>query len=71
MISDAAGYAEIVYNEKKDLESLNMVCSVLVSNHEVEKAIKIATDAKEKAEKTGEDLSVYDGLLNYLNSKKA
>lgn len=71
MISDAAVYAEIVYNEKKDLESLNMVCSVLVSNHEVEKAIKIATDAKEKAEKTGEDLSVYDGLLNYLNSKKA
>ena len=71
MISDAAGYAEVVYNDKKDMESLTMVCSVLVSNHEVEKAIKIAKEARENAEKSGEDLSVYDGLLNYLNSKKA
>lgn len=70
MTSDAAEYAEIVFNQKKDMESLNMFCSVLVANKEVDKAIKVAKEAREKAEKSGEDLSVYDGLLNYLNSKK-
>ena len=70
MISDAVEYAEGIYNDKKDMESLTTLCSLLVTNNEVEKAIKLTKAAREKAEKAGDDLSVYDGLLNYLNSKK-
>jgi thiol-disulfide isomerase/thioredoxin len=71
MMTDASQYAETIYEVKKDMESLGMLCSVLVSINETDKAIKIAKAAREKAEKANEDLSGYDGLLNYLNSKKA
>lgn len=71
MVENAADYAEKIYNSKNDLESLNMYCSLLVLNKDVEKAIKIVNLAKEKAEKESLELSPYDGLLNYLNSKKA
>ena len=71
MVANATEYAEKIYDTKNDLESLNMYCSLLVLNKDVEKAIKTVNLAKEKAEKESLDLSPYDGLLNYLNSKKA
>lgn len=70
MMSDAADYAGQVYDQKEDIESLNHYCSVLVMNKQPEKAIKVATKAREKAEKEGGDLPAYDGLLNFLGSKK-
>lgn len=70
MVSDATGYAEKLYEKADDTESLNLYCSLLILNKEVEKAIKTVIIAKEKAEKSGQELSNYDGLLNYLNSKK-
>lgn len=70
MISDAADYAGQIYDIKEDLESLNQYCSVLVMSKQVEKAIKVATKAREKAEKDGGDLTSYDGLLNFIKSKK-
>lgn len=71
MVEDAVSYAGKIYELKNDMESLNMYCSLLITNKEVDKAIKTATEAKEKAEKKGEETSGYDGLLQYLNSKKA
>ncbi|MBP6446066.1 MAG: thioredoxin family protein [Saprospiraceae bacterium] len=71
MMADASEYAEVVWEAKKDLESLGTFCSILVSINETEKAIKVAKAAREKAEKAGVELSGYDGLINYLNSKKA
>ena len=70
MMSDAADYAGQVYDLKEDIESLNQYCSVLVLNKQAEKAIKVATKAREKAEKEGGDLPAYDGLLHFLGSKK-
>jgi thioredoxin-related protein len=71
MISDAADYAEKMYNAKETLDHLNIYCSVLATNNEAAKAIKTVEKARQKAEKNGEDLNTYDGLLRYLNSKKA
>ncbi|MBC7885001.1 MAG: thioredoxin family protein [Saprospiraceae bacterium] len=71
MISDAADYAETLFNLKNEMETLNIYCSVLVLNKEVDKAIDVVKKQKDKAEKDGQDVSGYDGLLNYLNSKKA
>ncbi|MBK9734832.1 MAG: thioredoxin family protein [Saprospiraceae bacterium] len=70
MLSDAAEYAESAYNLKEDMESLNSYCGVLILTKNVEKAIKVVTKAKTEAEKNKLDVSGYDGLLNYLNSKK-
>ena len=71
MVSDITGYAEKIYEQLDDVESLNLYCSTLILNKDVDKAIKVVTAAKEKAEKNGQEVSNYDGLLNYLNSKKA
>lgn len=71
IMKDAAEYAGMVYEFKKDMESLSSYCSILATINETDKAIKIAKAAKEKAEKAGEDISGYDGLIHYLNSKKA
>lgn len=71
MVADIAAYAEKIYEQVDDVESLNLYCSTLILNKEVDKAIKIVTAAKEKAEKSGQEISNFDGLLNYLNSKKA
>jgi len=71
MIADATAYSLKLYEKNNTQESLSTYCTFLILNKEVDKAIKVATEAKEKAEKEGGDLSQYDGLLNYLNSKKA
>jgi len=71
MIADATGYSLKLYEKNNTQESLSTYCTFLILNKEVDKAIKVATEAKEKAEKEGGDLSQYDGLLNFLNSKKA
>ncbi|MBK8624463.1 MAG: thioredoxin family protein [Saprospiraceae bacterium] len=70
MIADAAEFSGQVYELKEDMESLNQYCSVLVLSKQVDKAIKVVKKAREKAEKDGGDLASYDGLLNFLNSKK-
>ena len=70
MISHAAVFAESVYNLKEDMESLNSYCGVLILNKNLQKAIKVVEKAKAQAEKNSQDISGYDGLLNYLNSKK-
>ncbi|MFZ1750706.1 MAG: thioredoxin family protein [Saprospiraceae bacterium] len=71
MVADAAEYAEKLYNTKEDMETLQMYCSLMILNKDVDKAIKTVNKAREKSEKEGGDLNVYDGLLNYLNSKKS
>lgn len=71
MINDAADYAEKMYEAKETIDNLNIYCSILATNNEVAKAIKTVEKAREKAEKNGEDLNNYDGLLRFLNSKKA
>ena len=71
MIADGTSYSEKLFEKNKTQESLNTYCTFLILNKEVDKAIKVATEAREKAEKDGGDLSQLDGLLNYLNSKKA
>jgi hypothetical protein len=68
MVADITAYAEKVYEQVDDV---NLYCSILILNKEVDKAIKIVTAAKEKAEKSGQEISNFEGLLNYLNSKKA
>jgi hypothetical protein len=70
MVADAAGYAEKMYDLNETIENLNIYCSVMVSNQEVAKALKVVEKAKLKAEKKGEDLNNYDGLIRFLNSKK-
>jgi thioredoxin-related protein len=70
MIADAADYAGQVYELKDDIESLNQYCSILVLNKQVDKAIKVAKKARDKAEKDGSNLPAYDGLLNFLETKK-
>jgi thiol-disulfide isomerase/thioredoxin len=70
MVADATQYAEQIYAKKNDVESLNLYCSMLLAGKDVDKAIKVVTTAKERAEKDGQDLAPYDGLLNYLQSKK-
>jgi thiol-disulfide isomerase/thioredoxin len=71
MNGDATDYAGKIYEASQDIESLNTYCSLLVMNKEVDKAIKTAVAAKEKAEKDGKDISIFDGLIQYLTSKKA
>ncbi len=70
MVADAASYAEKMYDLNESIENLNIYCSVMVSNQEVAKALKVVEKAKLKAEKKGEDLNNYDGLIRFLNSKK-
>lgn len=71
MVLDALSYSQKLYEKNDTQESLNTYCTFLILNKEVDKAIKVATDAREKAEKDGGDLAPLDGLLNYLKSKKA
>lgn len=70
MLNDAADYAGQIYEMKDDVESLNQYCSILVLNKQVDKAIKVAKKAKDRAEKDGGNLAAYDGLLNFLETKK-
>ncbi len=71
MLEDATGYGEKLYQSSQSPESLNLYCSLLVMSKQVDKAIKTVTEAKLKAEKEGKDVSSFDGLLQYLNSRKA
>ncbi len=71
MILDAADYASQIYELKDDMESLTQYCSVLVLGKQADKAIKVVRKAREKAEKSGAELSPYDNLLSFLNSKKS
>ena len=71
MILDAADYASQIYELKDDMESLTQYCSILVLGKQAEKAIKVVNKAREKAEKSGAELSPYDNLLSFLNSKKS
>jgi len=71
MILDAADYASQIYELKDDMESLTQYCSILVLGKQAEKAIKVVNKAREKAEKSGGELSQYDNLLSFLNSKKS
>lgn len=70
MVADAADYAGEIYGIKDDMESLTQYCSILMLTNEVDKALKTVTKAREKAEKNGGDLAQYDGLLNFLKSKR-
>lgn len=60
-----------VYKIDDSFEHLGLYCNVLILKSEVVKAIEITTKAKEKAISKNEDPGRYDGLLNYLQSKKA
>lgn len=71
MMKDAADYAEKLFDIKEDMESLNMLCNILMELNQSDKAIKIVQEAKTKAEKGGKDLAQYDALLKYLNARKA
>jgi thioredoxin-related protein len=71
MMKDAAEYAERLFEIKEDMESLNILCNVLLEINQGDKAVKIVQDAKSKAEKGGKDASQFDALLKYLNARKA
>lgn len=71
MLADGTEYAERVFDEKQDMESLNTYCGMLILTDNIDKAIKEVQKQKEKVEKEGGELSGYEGLLNYLNTKKA
>jgi len=71
MMKDAADYAEKLFDIKEDMESLNILCNILVDLNQSEKAIKIVQEAKIKAEKGGKDAAQFDALLKYLNARKA
>lgn len=71
MMKDAADYAEKLFDMKEDMESLNMLCNILMELNQSDKAIKIVQEAKTKAEKGGKDLAQYEALMKYLNARKA
>jgi len=70
MIKDAAEYAEKLFEIKEDMESLNILCNVLLELNQGDKAIKKVQEAKNKAEKGGKDVSQFDALLKYINARK-
>lgn len=71
MVTDATEYAGKLFDIKGDMESMNIYISLLVHNKEIDKALKVVTEARTRAEKKGDTLSEYDGMIQYLNSKKA
>ncbi|KXK37114.1 MAG: thioredoxin family protein [Saprospiraceae bacterium] len=71
MMNDAAEYAEKAYKMDMEFESLTLYCRVLVLNNDLEKAISMVEKAKNIAAKLGQDTTNYDGMLRFLNSKKA
>lgn len=71
MITDAAEYAGKAYEIKDDMESMNLYISLLVQNKEIDKALKTVSEARARAEKNGGSLTEYDGIIQYLNSRKA
>lgn len=71
MMSDATEYSGKIYELKEDMESMNQYISLLVQNKEVDKALKVVNEAREKAEKNGQTLTEYDSIIQYLNSRKA
>lgn len=70
MLRDASDYAEKIYDEEKNIENLNLYCSILLQCKEIDKALKIANEARSEAEKKGENLDQLDRMIQYLNSKK-
>lgn len=71
MLAHACDYAESLFNINKDTDALSLYCSALLSKGDVQKAIDVATKAKEDAQKDGGEVSFYEGLILYLQSKKA
>ncbi len=67
----ACDCAEDAYKINQKQESLKFLCQIFVFGGEVADAIERVQDAKSKAQKKGEDVSFYDGLLMFLESKKS
>jgi thioredoxin-related protein len=67
----ACDCAEDAYKLNQKQESLKFLCQIFVFGGEVADAIEKVQDAKTKAQKKGEDVSFYDGLLMFLESKKS
>jgi len=71
LIELAADCMSDVYKMDDSFEHLGLYCNVLILKSEVQKAIEITSKAKEKAINKKEDTARFDGLINYLQSKKA
>ncbi|MBK9151184.1 MAG: thioredoxin family protein [Saprospiraceae bacterium] len=70
-LEDAENYSEKVFKAEPSFENLGIWCNVLLALGNVQKAIDITQKAKNEAAAKGEDIMNYDGLLNYLNSRKS
>jgi tetratricopeptide (TPR) repeat protein len=70
-LEDAENYSEKVYKAEPSFENLGIWCNVLLALGNVQKAIDITQKARNEAAAKGEDIMNYDGLLNYLNSRKS
>ena len=68
---DAEDYAEKIYKMEENFDNLGMFCNMMLATGNISKAISVIQKAKEKAKEKGEDERNYDGLLNYLNSRKS
>lgn len=71
MISDITVYAETLFGIKKDQETLNLLCGLMVLDKKVDRAITLVNKERSKAEKDGQSVNTYDSLLQYLISKKS
>jgi thiol-disulfide isomerase/thioredoxin len=70
-LEDAEAYAEKIYKLDESFDNLGIYCNVMLAIGNIPKAISVTQKAKEKAKAKGEDERNYDGLLNYLNSRKS
>ncbi len=72
VVNKATDYAESAYKTNKNIENLTFYCKMLIDGKKVEKAIKIAEEALASAKKKEDkDLRQFEGLLNFVKSKKA
>lgn len=71
VIEKAVDYAEDLYAMNGSFDNLFIYCKLLSDHDELDKAIKIAEAKIEDAKKTeSPDVRQYEGLINFLKSKK-
>lgn len=71
MIEDAENYAEKLYENDNSFENLNIYCSLLGQNNKYDKAIHIVEKLFNALPSDSRDRNQYEGLINYLKSKRA
>lgn len=70
-LDDAELYAEKIFKMEESFDNLGLFCNIMLATGNIQKAINITQKAKEKAVEKGDDGRNYDGLMNYLQSRKS